>query len=274
MISALLRATALAAMLTASSVAQSETPPATTGPVDGLISSPDNFKLLLENDQVRVLQYTLLPGAIDHWHTHPPRVGYVLSGAKIRVTEADGSHEDYDDKAGEIYWGEFSPLHNTYNVGTTPFVALLVEVKNAPSSPLSPDEAAIREKRAAFNAAIAKGDIKGIAAILADNVQLITGTDSALFAGKAAQLANWTEDLSDRSRGIYVRTPDRIRVSSIRPMALETGHWRGVDTASAKDWAAGDYVAKWRRIDGAWRIESEAYMTMSCGGAYCPKKER
>ncbi len=59
-----------------------EPPPATTGPVDGLLSSPGNFKLLLENEHVRVLQYTLLPGALDHWHTHPPRVGHVLSGAK------------------------------------------------------------------------------------------------------------------------------------------------------------------------------------------------
>jgi len=110
-----------------------EPPPATTGPVDGLTSSPDNFKLLLENDHVRVLQYTLLPGALDHWHTHPPRVGYVLSGAKIRVTEADGSHEDYDEKTGESYWAGFSPLHDTLNVDTKPYIALLVEVKDAPA---------------------------------------------------------------------------------------------------------------------------------------------
>jgi quercetin dioxygenase-like cupin family protein len=110
-----------------------EPPPATTGPVDGLVSSPDNFKLLLENDHVRVLQYTLLPGALDHWHTHPPRVGYVLSGAKIRVTEADGSHEDYDEKTGETYWAGFSPLHDTRNIGTTPYIALLVEVKDTPA---------------------------------------------------------------------------------------------------------------------------------------------
>jgi quercetin dioxygenase-like cupin family protein len=112
-----------------------EPPPATTGPVDGLVSSPDNFKLLLENEQVRVLQYTLLPGTLDHWHTHPPRVGYILSGAKIRVTEADGSHEDYDEKTGDTYWGDFSPLHDTRNIGTTPYIALLVEVKDAPAKP-------------------------------------------------------------------------------------------------------------------------------------------
>jgi quercetin dioxygenase-like cupin family protein len=73
---ALLAATAASAAPTTP-----EPPPATTGPVDGLVSSPDNFKLLLENEHVRVLQYTLQPGALDHWHTHPPRVGYVLSGA-------------------------------------------------------------------------------------------------------------------------------------------------------------------------------------------------
>jgi quercetin dioxygenase-like cupin family protein len=119
---------------TASAAPTPEPPPATKGPVDGLVSSPDNFKLLLENDHVRVLQYTLLPGALDHWHTHPPRVGYVLSGAKIRVTEADGSTHDYDEKTGDTYWGDFSPLHDTLNIGTTPYVALLVEVKDAPAT--------------------------------------------------------------------------------------------------------------------------------------------
>jgi beta-alanine degradation protein BauB len=125
-------------------IASAEPPPTTTAPVDGLVSSPGNFKLLLENDHVRVLQYTLPPGALDHWHTHPPRVGYVLSGAKIRVTEADGSHEDYDEKTGETYWGEFSKLHNTLNVGTTPYIALLVEVKGANASSAAANENALK----------------------------------------------------------------------------------------------------------------------------------
>ena len=81
-----------------------------------------------------MLQYTLLPGALDHWHTHPPRVGHVLSGAKIRVTEADGSHEDYDEKTGDTYWGDFSPLHDTLNLDTKPYIAILVEVKDAPAA--------------------------------------------------------------------------------------------------------------------------------------------
>lgn len=133
-------ATALSLFLPMSAVALAEPPPATKGPVDALVSSPGNFKLLLDNDHVRVLQYTLPPGALDHWHTHPPRVGYVLSGAKIRVTEADGTHEDYDEKAGEIYWGGFSPLHDTLNLDSKPYIALLVEVKGVNASTASAEE--------------------------------------------------------------------------------------------------------------------------------------
>lgn len=59
----------------------------------------------------------------------------MLSGAKIRVTQADGSHADYDEKTGDNYWAGFSPLHDTLNTGATPYVALLVEVKGAPAKP-------------------------------------------------------------------------------------------------------------------------------------------
>ena len=121
-----------------------EPPPAIRGPVDGLKSSPANFTLLLENDRVRVLQYSLPAGARDHWHTHPPRVGYVLAGAKIRVTEADGSHKDYDEKTGENYWDDFSALHDTLNIDTKPYIALLVEVKGANHSSASANEAVAR----------------------------------------------------------------------------------------------------------------------------------
>lgn len=134
-----------------------EPPPATKGPVDGLVSSPANFKLLLENDHVRVLRYTLPPGALDHWHTHPPRVGYVISGAKIRVTEADGSHTDYDEKTGETYWADVSALHDTLNLDTKPYVALLVEVKGAGPTSASADTAASQAALAAAKAMVSAG---------------------------------------------------------------------------------------------------------------------
>ena len=105
-------------------------PTSTTQDVDALTASPDNFRLVLENDRVRVLEYTLLPGQKDRRHTHPKRVAHVMSGGKLRVHFPDGRHLDFDEKVGDTSWGGPSPLHDTQNIGTTPIKILLVEVKH------------------------------------------------------------------------------------------------------------------------------------------------
>ena len=140
-------------------------------------------------------------------------------------------------------------------------------------APASADEAAIRAARAAFNAAIAAGDLTAIAGVLAENAQVITGASSLVFAGRAGQIGLWWEDLHAPSRGMYVRTPTAITLSPVGPMAMETGQWKGIDSKSASDWSSGIYSAKWRKIGGAWRIESETYMTTACAGRYCPKRD-
>lgn len=133
-------------------------------------------------------------------------------------------------------------------------------------------EQQVRAQRAAFNRALDAADVPAIAAILAEDAQLVTGADSRIVAGKAAQLAIWSQDLQGPDRKNYVRTPDRITVSPVGPMALETGRWRGTQRSDAANWAEGDYAAKWRRIDGTWQIESETYMATACGGSFCPTK--
>jgi len=148
--------------------------------------------------------------------------------------------------------------------------ALLLAAAHWPGAPQA--EQQIRAQRSAFNRAIARGDIPAIAGVLADNAQLVGGDFSTLTAGKQAQVTLWSQDLKAKSRGIYVRTPERIVVSPVLPMAMESGHWRGVDSKTAKDWASGVYAAKWRRFGGAWKIETETYMTTACGGDWCPKK--
>jgi len=134
-------------------------------------------------------------------------------------------------------------------------------------------ERQIRAQRTLFNRAIAKGDLKAIGSVLAENAQIVTGADSLVFNGRAGELKLWAEDLAAPSRGIYVRTPDRIQLSPVAPMAMENGHWRGVDTKSPKSWASGIYFAKWRRIAGKWLIESETYMTTACDGGMCGKRK-
>jgi len=150
-------------------------------------------------------------------------------------------------------------------------LALLLAVAASDPAPARA-ERAIRSQRATFNRALAAGDVRGIAPVLADDVQLVTGADSQVVAGKTAQLALWAEDLTGPKRRVYVRAPTRIRVSAVGPMALETGAWRGFQLSAKRNWASGDYVAKWRRIGGTWQLESETYMATACGGSFCPTK--
>ncbi len=134
----------------------------------------------------------------------------------------------------------------------------------------SADGAGILARRTAFNEAIAAREIEVIADVLADDVVLVTGTDSVVFAGREAQLATWRDDFRDVRRAVYVRTPDCIRVFGVTPIALEYGRWRGEREVARENFAIGRYTAKWRRIDGAWRLEAEVFATEACAGDFCP----
>lgn len=136
------------------------------------------------------------------------------------------------------------------------------------------DDAAIERilaQREAFNQAIAKKDIEAIGSVLHENVILITGTNSEVFEGREAQLALWQDDFDSVQRAVYIRKSHCVRVSSMAPIAMEYGVWRGVRGNDRDDFAAGDYAAKWRRVSETWRLESEIFATESCGGAFCPK---
>jgi quercetin dioxygenase-like cupin family protein len=99
--------------------------------IDAAAAAPDEFKVLLENDDVRVLEYEIRPGQQDPWHTHPPKVSYVLAGGKLRITPKVGAPFEITETAGEASWLASLGPHRAENVGTTPVRILLVEVKAA-----------------------------------------------------------------------------------------------------------------------------------------------
>lgn len=118
---------AVLALLTTSPASADDRPAARE--MDGLVASPQNFRLILENDQVRVLEYTLLPGMKDRQHTHPQRVTHIVSGGKLRIGLPDGRHIDLDETTGDTVWSTPASPHDTENIGATPVRILLVEVK-------------------------------------------------------------------------------------------------------------------------------------------------
>lgn len=123
-------------------------------------------------------------------------------------------------------------------------------------------ELAIRARRAAFNRAIAEGDVTAIGPILARDCVMVTGSDSAVIAGRLAQVKVWKREFAAKERIAYVRTPDSITVSATEPVAMELGSWAGVLKDGAP-LASGTYAAKWREVAGEWLIEAEVFVTLA-----------
>ncbi len=90
--------------------------------------SPQYYKVLLENDQVRVLEYRLKPGEKEPMHTHTPGLLYIFGDANLRTTYPDGRTEESAGGAGEAHWR--NPVtHAIENIGKTEAHALAIDVK-------------------------------------------------------------------------------------------------------------------------------------------------
>lgn len=124
-------------------------------------------------------------------------------------------------------------------------------------------ELAIRARRAAFNRAIAESDAAAIAPLLTRDCVMVTGSDSAVIAGRNAQVKVWKSQFCVAGDPvIYVRMPERIVLSQTEPLAMEQGNWRGFEKTGGNDIANGTYCAKWRLIGGEWMIEAEVFVTL------------
>jgi beta-alanine degradation protein BauB len=91
---------------------------------------PANYKVLIENEQVRVMDFRLRKGDTEDFHSHPAHVLYVLEPFKIRFRFPDGRTGMREVKAGEVLFSE-AVTHSPVNVGDTDAHGILVELKSA-----------------------------------------------------------------------------------------------------------------------------------------------
>ena len=96
---------------------------------DPVQAASQNYKVLFENDRVRVLEYRSKPGEKTEMHSHPNYLVYDLgSGYKIQLTFPDGKVKTIEGKAGTVSWQD-AVTHALENVGTIDAHALLIELK-------------------------------------------------------------------------------------------------------------------------------------------------
>ena len=91
----------------------------------------DTIKVILENDKLKVTEYTSTPGKDvcgKGKHTHAPHLSILLTDAKVTVTTPDGKTQIFDLKAGSTFWSE-AETHIAINSGSKIAKAYLVELK-------------------------------------------------------------------------------------------------------------------------------------------------
>ena len=111
---------------TESSVAESSA-------ADPTVTDPDKYRMVLENDRVRVLRYHDVPGTTTHQHRHPDSVLHALSAFRRRLHFPDGTTRERDFQTGDVMWIP-AQTHIGENIGTTDTEVMLVEIKT-PSVP-------------------------------------------------------------------------------------------------------------------------------------------
>jgi len=92
---------------------------------------PRAYRVVLENDKVRVLEFTSRPGmgiCGEGMHSHPARLIIVMNGYQGRSSTPNSPAKVRQAKDGEVFWSE-AVTHKVENVGKTNSRTLIVELK-------------------------------------------------------------------------------------------------------------------------------------------------
>jgi hypothetical protein len=97
---------------------------------DPTTTDPDKYKVIFENERVRVLEYRDEPGQRTSPHDHPDSVMYTLSSFDRRLVGGAGESRDVRLDAGEVRWLD-AQTHSGENIGEKPTHVLFVELKES-----------------------------------------------------------------------------------------------------------------------------------------------
>jgi beta-alanine degradation protein BauB len=95
--------------------------------LDPVITNPDHYRVVMENDRVRVLEYRDRPGDRTTSHEHPDSVMVTVSSFRRRLI-GGGSEVDVELAAGVTRWLA-AQEHFGENIGETATHVIFVELK-------------------------------------------------------------------------------------------------------------------------------------------------
>ena len=95
---------------------------------DAVAVAPEVYRTIFENDRVRVLDVTGVPGVVSPMHSHPDSVMHALNNATIVVTTDEGDSDEVQIPAGATFWTA-ATTHSVENVGDDTVRFIRVELK-------------------------------------------------------------------------------------------------------------------------------------------------
>jgi hypothetical protein len=107
--------------------------PAVTFAQDPVAVSPKSYRVMFENEKVRVLEYSNRPGLGPCGrgrHYHPAHLDVFLTEYRGKMTHEDGKVTTGTAKAGQVYWAE-AEWHEVENVDKSASKIIMVELKDA-----------------------------------------------------------------------------------------------------------------------------------------------
>jgi hypothetical protein len=100
---------------------------------------PRSYRVVLENDRVRVLEYKSRPGfgvCGEGMHSHPDHVTVSLTGAKLKVTTPGGKPTFEDIPAGTVFFAS-AEIHSAEIIGGLGTRSYIIELKGKDWKPSS-----------------------------------------------------------------------------------------------------------------------------------------
>lgn len=109
---------------------------------DAVVAAPDNHKVLLENESVRVLETRVAPGERTPIHTHSlPSTAYFIKWSDFVRYDANGKvlldsrTMKSKPQPGTALWSPALGAHYIQNVGDSELLVIVVEIKPAANAP-------------------------------------------------------------------------------------------------------------------------------------------
>jgi len=102
---------------------------------DAVTADPRSFRVVVDNERVRVLEFRSGPGlgvCGQGMHYHPDRVTVALTEAKVRVTDTSGQSVVRDIPAGHVFFSR-AETHAVENIGGAGTRVYMIELKDKDS---------------------------------------------------------------------------------------------------------------------------------------------